>query len=110
LDCLCFSSRSGKDWEDSEGGNILPQRSLCSLLPLKNRESGLVKAAFIRLLRGMSFGEMSSYKLKKRQISYIIDLYATGFWRKQRIRMSPLPVCKMLDFIIGYGYQEDKLE
>jgi len=39
-----------------EGENIPPQRSLRSLLPLKNRHSSFVKVASIRLLRGMSFG------------------------------------------------------
>jgi len=41
-----------------EEENIPPQRSLRSLLPLENRHSRLVKVAPIRLLRGMSFGEM----------------------------------------------------
>jgi len=44
--------------ESLKGENIPPQRSLRSLLPLKNRHSSFVKVAPIRLLREISFGEM----------------------------------------------------
>jgi len=57
LSLLVFSFRERLE-RIFEGENIPPKRSLRSPLPLKNRHSSFVEVAPVRLLRGMSLGEM----------------------------------------------------
>jgi len=79
-----------------EGENIPPQRSLRSLLPLKNRHSSFVKVASIRLLRGMSFGEMEipmnsrkdSFFHKERKQKLAYSLITSGSLAGQSISIS----------------------